>query len=523
MKISSEYLKQIVAKSSSIAEWLGNDFILNEKAIENHSINNKIKTWCNTVADGNQDIFEKRLAWDGLNLNSISHILESTYIVDENNLPNWTETLKAILETSTLFDDKKLENDILQGLYQYESGLNYQDILPFEEIFLPFILVARQKLNSQADDKFFLLDDKCYFSFERSLLESLTSLFSQTLALKFQIFRLYEQPTLIRGIGKLNKSYSREQYSHFISKMLSGGLLLFFQEYSVLARLAATMIDFWVNNTCEFIQRLALDWSEINKTFQTDTELKKVVAIKLGLSDLHQNGRSVIELTFDSGLKLMYKPKDLGLEVAYFQLLNWLNDNYIPQKLKLLKIINRSDYGWVEYVDNSPLQDKQAAVRYYQRSGMLLCILYILSGTDFHNENVIASGEQPVLIDMEMLMSGRVRKEESSDSDINTNASYLVFEQFSYSVLNTYFLPKWELGQDGLAYDVSGLSGNEGQATHFRAQAWQHMNTDDMTLGYEYIKTDASKNLPMIDGVYLSASDYVQELVMVSAKCTSFF
>jgi type 2 lantibiotic biosynthesis protein LanM len=523
MKTSSEYLKKIVENSSSIAERLGDNFILKDTPIKNDIINSIIKNWCNTVADGKQDIFEKRLAWDGLNLNSISHILGSKYIVDENNLPDWTETLKAVLETSALFDDKTLENDILQGIYQYDPVFNSQENLPFEEIFLPFIIVARQKLNSQADEKYLLLDDKCYVCFERSLLELLTSLFSQAIALKFQVFRLYEQPALIRGIGQFQKSHPREQYSKFISKMLSGELLSFFQEYSVLARLSATIIDFWVNNTREFIQRLASDWSEIKNTFQADVELEKVVAIKLGLSDLHQNGRSVIELTFDSGLKLIYKPKDLALEVAYFELLNCLNEKDVPQKFKLLKIISRSDYGWVEYVEHSPLKDKQAAVRYYQRAGMLLCLLYILSGTDFHNENIIASGEQPVLIDMEMLLSGRVRKEENSDSDVNSDASYLVSEQFNYSVLNTYFLPKWELGPDGLAYDVSGLSGNEGQATDFRTQKWQHLNTDDMTLGYEYIKTDASKNLPVLEGIHLSASDYVQELVDGFREMYQFF
>ncbi|MBW4509343.1 MAG: type 2 lantipeptide synthetase LanM family protein [Scytonematopsis contorta HA4267-MV1] len=521
MEIYSEYLKKIVEKSSSIAERLGDNFILKNTPIKNDQYNPRIKNWCNTVADGRQDIFEKRLAWDGLNLNNISHIFEFTYIADEKNLPDWTKTLKLILEKTALIDAQALENDIVQDISQRDSVLNSQETLPFEELFLPFIIVAREKLNSQVIDKFFLLDDNCYLSFERSLLKSLTSLFSQTLALKFQMFRLYEQPSLISGIAQLKKSYSREYYSKFISKMLSGGLLLFLQEYSVLARLAATTIDFWVNNTCEFIQRLASDWLDIQKTFQDNVELEKVVEIKLGLSDLHQEGRSVIELTFDSGLKLIYKPKSLGLEVAYFELLNWLNDKDVPHQLKVLKIINRSNYGWVEYVEHLPLKDKQAAVRYYQRAGMLLCLLYILSGTDFHDENVIASGEQPVLIDMEMLMSGRVRKEGSSD--INADASYLVSEQFSYSVLNTYFLPKWELGSDGLAYDVSGLSGNEGQATHFRAQKWQHMNTDDMTLGYEYIKTGASSNLPVLDGVHLSASDYVQELVDGFREMYQFF
>jgi|SRR5215510_15999712 hypothetical protein len=40
-----------------------------------------------------------------------------------------------------------------------------------------------------------------------------------------------------------------------------------------------------------------------------------------------------------------------------------------------------------------------------QLSKMLLCIVYALCGTDFHSENMIASGDQPVLVDLETLLT----------------------------------------------------------------------------------------------------------------------
>lgn len=39
--------------------------------------------------------------------------------------------------------------------------------------------------------------------------------------------------------------------------------------------------------------------------------------------------------------------------------------------------------------------------RYYYRSGILLCISYLL-GADLHYENLIAYGEHPILVDLEM-------------------------------------------------------------------------------------------------------------------------
>lgn len=195
---------------------------------------------------------------------------------------------------------------------------------------------------------------------------------------------------------------------------MEGKLLSFFQEYSVLARMMATLTDFWVDATEEFIRRLASDWSEISTTFQA--ELRQVIAVESALSDPHNQGRCAIALTFDSGLKLMYKPKDLGIEEAYFQFLSWLNQQGAPLPFKLLKVINRSTYGWVEYVEHLPCSDKGEAERYYQRAGMLLCVVYALQGTDCTDENLIACGEHPVLVDMETLMYPQVQfSEEQGD------------------------------------------------------------------------------------------------------------
>ena len=312
-------------------------------------------------------------------------------------------------------------------------------------------------------------------------------------------------------LAQLENSHSTTYYNKFVSKMLSGGLLYFFQKYSVLARLVGTTVDFWVTNSCEFIQRLETDWQEIQKAFQSDLELGQVVEVKTGLSDFHQQGKSVLALEFASGLKLIYKPKDLGLEVAFFKLVSWLNDRATLPQLKQMQVLNRSNYGWVEYIEHIPLEDSAAAVRYYQRAGMLLCLLYLFSGSDFHCENIIACGEYPVAIDLEMLMSAKIRQRESIDE--NTDALSTALEQFEHSVLGTSLLPRWEFGADGIAYDVSGFGGAGGQKTHHRQQVWQNINTDSMALGYEYAKTGFCSNIPLLDGSKLSPNDYQKELV----------
>src|SRR3712207_8377597 len=65
---------------------------------------------------------------------------------------------------------------------------------------------------------------------------------------------------------------------------------------------------------------------------------------------------------------------------------------------------------------------RSEALRYYERAGMLLCLFYVLEGTDCHYENIIASGEYPVLIDTETLMHHRARETVPQDENAQTEA-----------------------------------------------------------------------------------------------------
>ena len=181
--------------------------------------------------------------------------------------------------------------------------------------------------------------------------------------------------------------------------------------------------------------------------FGAGTELGQVVSVMPALSDLHNQGRSAIALTFASGLRLIYKPKDLGLDEAWCKLLAWLNQHGLPLPFKLVRALNRSPYGWVEFVDYQPCQDPDAARRYYQRAGMLLCLVYAWAGTDCHHENVMACGEHPVLLDLETLVCPQMRPDGVFAEDTAEQA--LIDDLFLNSVLTTGMSPRWVFSSNG--------------------------------------------------------------------------
>jgi type 2 lantibiotic biosynthesis protein LanM len=500
MEVSQQDLIKIVEQASTITERLSALFMPDVGRANHKLIDSRIEQWCQVVAQGNQEIFAKRLAWDELDVDTIHQVLGNVRLTDAQQLPVWAETLREALQAS-------LETGYA-GTYRC---LNPEESIPFEEIYLPFIQVAQQKLIAQTGVSYQLLSEKAFTSLERSLLERLASVCGQSLQLEFSTFRLLKQSSLSRLLGQLQGNDVKEQYQAFVKGLTTGGLLSFFQQYSVLARLVATVTDFWVEATAEFIQRLASDLPIIQQSFAGATD--QVVAIEPFLSDSHNRGRSVIAFTFASGLKLIYKPKDLSLEVAYLQLLDWCNQQRVLLPFRLLKVINRTTHGWVEYVAHLPCENEAAAQRHYQRAGMLLCLLYVLGANDCHQENLISSGEHLVLVDMETLIHPHARDIAYTSEEVEAQ-SLTIQQFFDESVLRVGLLPRWEFRAEGqVAYDFSGLGGVNGQELPFQMPKWQHINTDNMALEYEFGTMPTSANAPTLNGTTLSPNDYVDEIV----------
>jgi len=139
----------------------------------------------------------------------------------------------------------------------------------------------------------------------------------------------------------------------------------------------------------------------------------------------------VISLKFESGLKLVYKPKDIELEQAWSELLNWFNEKGLKPDLKPLNVIPREGYGWAGFIETAECRSEQEVADYYRRIGSLIGIIYLLNGNDCHNENLIASGAYPMLIDLESVMHHEAKAFADENAD---NAMFFARKQLGASV-----------------------------------------------------------------------------------------
>ena len=133
------------------------------------------------------------------------------------------------------------------------------------------------------------------------------------------------------------------------------------------------------------------------------------------LSDPHNGGHSVLIVRFEDGSRVVYKPKDLRLDVAWHALVERLNRGGAPVELKAVRAIARDGYGWTEFIDHAGCAEADGCKRFFRRAGAWLALFHCFAGSDMHQENMIAAGEHPVPIDLEMILQATAEEHKTEE------------------------------------------------------------------------------------------------------------
>jgi type 2 lantibiotic biosynthesis protein LanM len=333
----------------------------------------------------------------------------------------------------------------------------------------------------------------------RHLSERLGLMAARTLVLELNVARL---------LGVLDGATPEERFHSFLRRIRRpDNALALLQEYPVLARQLTTCMDQWVTFNLEFLQHLCADWEAIRAAFSPGENPGVLVAVDGGVGDSHRGGRSVRIVRFASGVQLVYKPRSLALDVRFQGLLAWLNDRGDHPPFRTLKVLDRGDHGWVEFVAPGGCTSSEEVRRFYQRQGGYLALLYALEATDFHCENLIAAGEHPVLLDLEALFHPRV------GATATTHAEDLADRTLTYSVLRVGLLPQrlWtNAGSEGI--DISALGAAPGQLTPEGVPTYEGVGTDEMRLVRKRVEMPGAGNRPTLDGTEVHVPDYAAEI-----------
>ncbi|MGO8790100.1 MAG: type 2 lanthipeptide synthetase LanM family protein [Terriglobia bacterium] len=332
-----------------------------------------------------------------------------------------------------------------------------------------------------------------------NLPQQLLAMLSRTMVLELNVARLE---------GLLEGATAEKRFHDFLERLCRRDVALaLLDEYPVLARQLVLRIDDWVRFSLEFLEHLTVDWESIRATFSSEHDPGVLLELRADAGDSHRGGRSVQIAKFSSGLRIVYKPRSLAVDVHFQELLAWLNDRGNHPPFRTLKVLDHGSHGWTEFIDPRSCRSEEEVRRFYERQGAYLALLYALEATDFHFENLIAAGEHPMLLDLEALFHPRVGGQDSG------GAAQFANNAMSYSVLKVGLLPLRATSAGNFAgLDISGLASRSGQLTPQPVPQWLGEGTDEMRLTRQRVEIPGGQNRPSLNGAEVDVLKYTDAI-----------
>ncbi|MGW6585252.1 type 2 lanthipeptide synthetase LanM family protein [Streptomyces globisporus] len=339
--------------------------------------------------------------------------------------------------------------------------------------------------------------------FRRQLARRLARIAARTL-----VTELHEA----RRLGRLSGAGPEERFRDFVASTgRRAGLDRLVTGYPVLARLLATACLNTADAFAELMARLAADrdllapagvFGDRGGAFGTSTEPGTLTGVEAGAGDSHRGGRSVMLLRFADGTRLVYKPRPLAAHRNFNSLAEWFGSLPGAPDLRVLRVLDRGDYGWAEFVEERPCASEAETRQFYRRQGALLALLHALDGTDLHHENLIACGPHPVLVDVETLFHPPLGPARSADP-----AARALHD----SVHRVGLLPQLLVG-DTTALDMSAIGGGRAASSPIETADWAEAGTDRMRLVRRAGRFTESANRPRLGTEAADPSTYTEAL-----------
>lgn len=380
--------------------------------------------------------FHQRLTLDGLTERQLRALAaEGAESIRRRlgRVPAWVTTIAAALSQEPTFRFRALLTESLER----RPTLRFLDVAaPFLDASVERLEEAARRLAARAPARVF---DAARVGelFFPNLARALQRMLARTIVWELDVARMK---------GVLTGTTAEERFVSFFGGLREPGRLRsLYEEYPVLARLIVEHTERWLRTSVELLERVTADYSALACTFARRQALGLMVGLSGGLSDPHHGGRSVAVVTFESGTRVVYKPKSLAADAHFQDLLRWLTASGFSPGFRTLTILRRDGYGWAEAVSPASCTTPEEVALFYERVGGLLALLHITDATGLRADHLIAVGEHPMLIDVEGLFHPRRSTTVSADV---TTADGIGNQLVERSLLRVGLLPERRWGHE---------------------------------------------------------------------------
>lgn len=305
---------------------------------------------------------------------------------------------------------------------------------------------------------------------------------------------------------------SRADYFKFVLLKDHAYLKSLYLEYGSLINLLKRSIENYINYIYDIIIATKKEKGQLE--IKLNKNLGNILDIETSFGDSHNGGKTVAVITFTSGEKLVIKPRNMILEQRFNEFINEINQIVGKELLDLryAKVHSSKDFGWMEFIEYKDCDSQKQVENFYKRIGQYLCILYSLNAKDFHHENLIALGENPVLIDLEALLHIGSEEKDNEKENIHGMASRIIGD----SVYSIYLLPTRTLFNESQGQvntlDIGGVGANTKQLSPFRSAKITDVDTDNIKVERNYGYIDIESNNPRLNNEIINSSDYIDQI-----------
>ncbi|HHJ5510935.1 TPA: DUF4135 domain-containing protein [Streptococcus pyogenes] len=336
-----------------------------------------------------------------------------------------------------------------------------------------------------------------YSEFENQLFETIMFLSMKTLVLDINHFSKEIE----------NKSEAYEQYIQQIRE--ENGINHFFDRYPYLLKQINKEVGLIEESYSLLFDRFLEDLSEIKSCFNISEPLSNVA---FSLGDSHSKKQTVVKIAFKEK-SVYYKPKSYHSHSILLELTSLLKSSNIPS-FSLPKSLVKADYCWqlgVAYTSSN----KDEVAKIYFKYGVLAAFSEIFSITDLHMENVIVSGGDLYLIDVETFFQRKLNVQNQNFEGITVDTYQRIYET---SLSNGLFPVQFEKNS---APNVSGISGKGGKRKKGKYELINKNRGDMKLVKVDYFQEDGF-NIPTLNGKVVEPLDYANEIISGFRECYIF-
>ena len=492
------FYERLIVRAATIDELLSDDFepLPGQKG-DTDLAARRLAAWCRSCASGDWSLFGRRLDRDGWTIGQALSRFATVRRKASASKPAWIDD--AIWIEAALQSPTKNTKTI--------AAFEQTEPCAFEHLFTPVVEQAEALLWSDINARVFdNLNESARACLRLSLLKELSSLSTPAIYERFVLAR--KASGTPPAAAKPQQEAGTSRYDQFVVEMEAGGFRRLFEDKPVLLRLIASVTRQWIDTSREFVLRLDADLATIRRAILHVGADSRVTKIEGDLSDPHNSGHSVQIVSFEDGSRIVYKPKDLRLDVAWYALVERLNRAEPPLELKAVRTISRDGYGWTEFIDHAGCADQQGCQRFFRRAGAWLALFHCFAANDMHQENMIAAGDHPVPIDLETILQAPAEEHKAQDPE--AQAFDAAMETVANSVMMVGLLPAYGRSPDNNVFAIGGMTADWNSKTKVK---WNNINSDEMRPSKSKEVGKTTPNLPHIDGRYAKFGDYIDDFI----------